>query len=70
MTAWGTDDSAVADGTAAFFALAGRTDLAQRVRPTARRRARLPDEEGFDTEALPAPAPTAPPAGNDTGGNT
>jgi hypothetical protein len=49
LTSWGA-----ADGTAAIFALVGRTDLAQRVRPTARRRAGLPDEETTNP-TLPAP---------------
>ena len=61
LTAWGAAYAPVADGTAAFFALVGRTDLAQRVRPTARRRAGLPDEESTNS------TPPAPPNGN-TGG--
>jgi len=66
MATWGTVYAAAADGAAAFFALGGRVDLAQRVRPTARRRAGLPDEE-----APPADAQTPPePAANPTGGNT
>ncbi|HRI68838.1 MAG TPA: hypothetical protein PK156_31630 [Polyangium sp.] len=68
MAAWGTTYSAAADCTAAFFALAGRTDLAQRVRPTARRRAGLPDEESAPPQ--PPATPPAPPDGTtDTGGN-
>ena len=54
LTSWGAAYAPVADGTAAFFALVGRTDLAQRVRPTARRRAGLPDEETTNP-TLPAP---------------
>jgi hypothetical protein len=60
MATWAQTYPAIADGAAAFFALAGRTDLAQRVRPTARRRAGLPDEE------VVPPAPTAPPAPGQT----
>lgn len=45
MTAWGTSYSGVADAAAAFFLLAGRPALAERVRPTARRRAGLPEPE-------------------------
>ena len=63
LAAWGAAYSPVADGTAAFFALVGRVDLAQRVRPTARSRAGLPDEEATN------PAPVVPPNGN-TGGGT
>jgi hypothetical protein len=62
MATWGATYPAVADGAAAFFALGGRPDLAQRVRPTARRRAGLPEGEATGTEA--------PPAGNASGGNT
>jgi hypothetical protein len=62
MAAWGTGYSAVADGAAAFFALGGRADLAQRVRPTARKRAGLPDEEA--TPAPIAPNPENAPSGN------
>jgi len=69
MTEWASTYSPVADGAAAFFAIGGRADLAQRVRPTARRRAGLPDEEGTAGIESP-PAPAAPPAGNGTGGNT
>ena len=54
MDAWKAVYPAVADGVAAFFSLAGRSDLAQRVRPTARRRAGLPDES--------APGPDTPSA--------
>ena len=42
---WGTKYSGVADGVAALFLLAGRPDLADLVRPTARRRAGLPEAE-------------------------
>lgn len=45
MTVWGTTYSGVADATAAFFVLAGRPGLAERVRPTARRRAGMPEAE-------------------------
>lgn len=45
MAAWGTSYSGVADAAAAFFLLAGRPDLSERVRPTARRRAGLPEPE-------------------------
>jgi hypothetical protein len=55
MAAWGTTYSASADAAAAFLALGGRLDLAQRVRPTARRRAGLPDEEAAPTPAAPPP---------------
>lgn len=53
MTNWGTTYSVCADAAAALLALGGRPDLAQRVRPTARRRAGLPDE----TPAAPTPPP-------------
>lgn len=56
MTAWSTAYPAVADGAAAFFSLGARSDLAQRVRPTARRRAGLPDDEPAAPAAPPAPA--------------
>lgn len=62
MASWGIGYSAVADGAAAFFALGGRSDLAQRVRPTARKRAGLPDEEA--PPAPIAPAPENGPSGN------
>lgn len=65
MSAWSADYPAVADGAAAFFTLAGRPDLAQRVRPTARRRAGLPDEEATSAEA-----PAAPQVGNGSANNT
>ncbi|MDI1477113.1 hypothetical protein [Polyangium sp. y55x31] len=45
MAAWGTSYSGVADAAASFFLLAGRPALAERVRPTARRRAGLPEPE-------------------------
>lgn len=54
MANWGTTYSAAADAAAALLALGGRLDLAQRVRPTARRRAGLPDDE---TPAAPTPPP-------------
>jgi hypothetical protein len=64
MTSWSNAYPAVADGAAAFFSLGGRADLAQRVRPTARRRAGLPDDEAAGTEA-----PAAPVQGENTGTN-
>jgi len=65
MTAWSTAYPAVADGAAAFFSLGGRSDLAQRVRPTARRRAGLPDEEAAP-EAPAAPGPGGSGGANNT----
>lgn len=62
MTHWGTTYSAAADTAAALLALGGRLDLAQRVRPTARRRAGLPDDETNTPPA--APAPENAPSGN------
>jgi hypothetical protein len=59
MAAWGTSYSGVADATAAFFALAGRPDLAERVRPTARRRAGL-----LEPEDVPNAPDAQPPPGN------
>jgi hypothetical protein len=43
-----------------LYLLAGRKDLAERIEPTARRRAGLPEPE--DTEGRPDPAPTPGPA--------
>ncbi|MBK9265508.1 MAG: hypothetical protein IPM54_37690 [Polyangiaceae bacterium] len=56
MAAWGTSYSGVADAAAAFYVLGGRPELAERVRPTARRRAGLvePEDAGQGTEAPPA----------------
>ncbi|HRI69991.1 MAG TPA: hypothetical protein PK156_37435, partial [Polyangium sp.] len=59
MAAWAKVYGPTADGAAAFFALGGRLDLAQRVRPTARKRAGLPDEE-------PAQPQNPEPTGNPT----
>lgn len=52
ISEWGTNYSGVADAVAALFALARRPDLADRVRPTARRRAGL-----LEPEDAPAPEP-------------
>ncbi len=61
MAAWGTSYSGVADAAAAFFVLAGRPGLAERVRPTARRRAGLPEPEDTTEEgAEGAGASTTP----------
>lgn len=64
ITAWGTTYPAVADATAAFFALGGRQDLADKVRPTARRRAGLAEETDTETTSTAdAPAQGTTPAG-------
>lgn len=53
LGAWTTTYSGVADAVAALFTIAKRPDLADRVRPTARRRAGLPEAED-----APEPDPT------------
>lgn len=59
MAAWGPAYQGVADAVAALFVIGGRADLADKVRPTARRRAGLPEAE--DTPPVQAP-PVEPPA--------
>jgi len=66
MGRWAVVYPGIADSAAALFSLAGRPELADRIRPTARRRSGVPEEE--DTEAAtpappeqtPAPVETAP----------
>ncbi|UQA62623.1 hypothetical protein [Polyangium aurulentum] len=58
MGRWAVIYPGIADSAAALFTLAGRPELAERVRPTARRRSGVPEEE--DTEAT-TPAPPEPP---------
>lgn len=58
LAKWPVIYSGVADTAAALFVLAGRPDLAERVRPTARRRAGTPEEE--DNAAPQGQAPAAP----------
>lgn len=60
MDDWSTRYPRTADTIAALFALAGRDELANAVRPTARRRAGLPDSPA--TPETP-PAPPAPATG-------
>jgi len=60
MTDWSTGYPRSADVIAALFALAGRDELARDVKPTARRRAGLP--ESPEAPAAP-PAPPEPPIG-------
>ena len=59
---WPVVYSGAADATAALFVLGGRPELAEKVRPTARRRAGTPEAD--DTSASIAtdtpPAPVAP----------
>ncbi len=61
MADWSTVYPRSADVIAALFALAGRDELAHTVRPTARRRAGLP--ESPDAPEAPPPAPAEPPTG-------
>lgn len=49
MAAWGPGYQGVADAVAALFVIGGRPDLADKVRPTARRRAGLPEAEDTAT---------------------
>ncbi len=65
---WPVVYSATADAAAALFVLGGRPELAEKVRPTARRRAGTPETEdttipaGGDTPVAPvAPAPPEEP---------
>ena len=58
MGRWAVVYPGIADSAAALFTLAGRPELAERVRPTARRRSGVPEEE--DTEST-TPAPPEPP---------
>jgi hypothetical protein len=57
LTAWSTSYQGIADVVTGFFELAGRVALAERVRPTARRRAGLEDP----AEQQPAPETPATP---------
>lgn len=66
---WPVVYSGTADAAAALFVLAGRPELAEKVRPTARRRAGTPEAEDTTTPPggnLPVPpvtpVPPAPPA--------
>ncbi len=56
LAEWAQGYQGVADAVSALFALAGKQELADKVKPTARRRAGLPEAD--DTP----PAPPAPPA--------
>lgn len=58
MSRWPTVYAGVASAASALFTLAGRPDLAERVRPTARRRSGVPEEA--DTTTAP---PTETPKG-------
>ncbi|MDI3288880.1 hypothetical protein [Polyangium sp. 15x6] len=58
MTRWGSVYPGVADTLAGLFTLARRPALADRVRPTARRRAGLPEAEDTAAPAQP-PAPAS-----------
>ena len=60
MGRWAVVYPGIADSAAALFALAGRQELADRIRPTARRRSGVPEEE--DTEATTPAPPEQPPA--------
>jgi len=60
MGRWSTVYAGVASAAAALFTLAGRPDLADRVKPTARRRAGTPEEA--DTSATPTDTPSEAPA--------
>jgi hypothetical protein len=67
MAAWGPGYQGVADAVAALFVIGGRADLADKVRPTARRRAGLPEAEDAATPqgadgSTPAPLGGAPAA--------
>jgi hypothetical protein len=62
MTNWASVYPRSADAVAALFALAGREELANAVKPTARRRAGLVEAEDTATPQPPA-APPLPPAG-------
>jgi len=59
MAAWGTAYSSVAEVATAAFILGGRADLAERLRPTARRRAGLlePDDAPAETSEASPPSP-------------
>jgi hypothetical protein len=62
MAEWGTTYQGVADAAAALYVLAGRPDLAERVRPTARRRAGLPEADDLPAvEEKPAEEKPAEP---------
>jgi hypothetical protein len=57
---WNTVYRGVAETLSAWFMLAGRTDLADRVRPTARRRSGQPEEPDISTDT--GSTPVNPPA--------
>ncbi|TKC98450.1 hypothetical protein [Polyangium fumosum] len=60
LETWGRRYPAIADLASLLFVLADRQALADRVKPTARRRAGLPETEDLPSDATP-PAPAAPP---------
>jgi hypothetical protein len=58
--AWSARYQGVADAMTGIYGLVGRADLADLVRPTARRRAGLTEEEDVSTEETGAPAEGTP----------
>lgn len=58
LETWGRHYPAIADLTSLLFVLADRPALAERVKPTARRRAGLPESEDLPSDTT---APTDPP---------
>jgi hypothetical protein len=71
MAAWGPAYQGVADAVAALFVIGGRADLADKVRPTARRRAGLPEvEDTANSQAPEGGGAPVPPGGADAGGMT
>jgi hypothetical protein len=54
MSAWSHGYEGVADAAAALLFLAGRPDLADRVRPTAKRRQGMPEAEDTQQQGQPA----------------
>lgn len=59
LAEWTSGYQGVADAVSALFYLAGKRELAEKVRPTARRRAGLP--EAGDTPPVEPPPPAPPP---------
>jgi hypothetical protein len=60
LSGWNEKYQGIADALTGLFELAGQRALADRVRPTARRRAGLPEEADTDTDSDTTPTGTDP----------
>lgn len=60
LALWSTIYQGIADATAGLYSLAGLSELADLVRPTARRRAGLVEQEDIGQPAGPVSGPTPP----------